>query len=146
MGAVLPRIRFWPTVLTQAASSFVNRVSPANVGGMALNARYLQKCGVETSAGVAAVGVNSVMGLAVHLAMMVVFFAWAGHGLSNAFKLPSGSKLLLALAVVVAIAGLVLATRPGRRPASGKLIPGLRSAAASLLRLPRPPGTLILLA
>ena len=51
MGAVLPRIRFWPTVLAQAASSFVNRVSPANVGGMALNARFLQKSGVETSAG-----------------------------------------------------------------------------------------------
>jgi len=145
MGAVPQRLPLWPTVLTQAASSFVNRVSPANVGGMALNARYLQRCGVETSAGVAAVGVNSVMGLAVHLAMMVVFFAWAGHGLSNAFKLPSGSKLLLVLAVVVAIAGLVLATRPGRRLASGKLIPGLRSAAASLLLVARRPGKMIML-
>ena len=47
IGAVPQRIRFWPTVLTQGASSFVNRVSPANVGGMALNARYLQKSGVE---------------------------------------------------------------------------------------------------
>jgi hypothetical protein len=28
MGAVVPPIRFWPTVLAQAASSFVNRVSP----------------------------------------------------------------------------------------------------------------------
>ena len=80
-----------------------------------MNARYLQKCGVETSAGVGAVGVNSVMGLVVHLAMMVAFFAWAGRGVSNAFKLPSGSKLLLALAILVAVVGLVLATRPGRR-------------------------------
>jgi len=47
MGAVPERLPLWPTVLTQAASSFVNRVSPANVGGMALNARYLQKCGIE---------------------------------------------------------------------------------------------------
>ena len=43
LGGVPGRVPFWPTVLTQAASSFVNRVSPANVGGMALNARYLQK-------------------------------------------------------------------------------------------------------
>src|SRR4029077_17027828 len=59
MGAIPQRIRLWPTVLAQGASSFINRVSPANVGGMALNARYLQKSGVEPTAGVAAVGVNS---------------------------------------------------------------------------------------
>jgi hypothetical protein len=51
-----------PQVSARAASSFVNRVSPANVGGMALNARYLQKCGIDTSAGVAAVGVNRLIG------------------------------------------------------------------------------------
>ena len=99
----------------QAASSFVNRVSPANVGGMALNARYLQRSGVETSAGVAAVGVNSLAGAVVHLVLLVVFFAWSGHGLARAFKLPSSSKLLLILAIVAAVVGIVLATRPGRR-------------------------------
>jgi undecaprenyl-diphosphatase len=145
MGAVLPRIRFWPTVLAQAASSFVNRVSPANVGGMALNARYLQKSGVEPSAGVAAVGVNSVAGAIVHLVLMVVFFTWAGRGLAKAFKLPSSSKLLLILAIVVAIVGIVLATRPGRRFAAGTLIPGLRSAAASLRRVAQNPAKMIML-
>ena len=145
IGAVLPPIRFWPTVLAQAASSFVNRVSPANVGGMALNARYLQKSGVDTSAGVAAVGVNSLAGALVHLVLMVVFFTWAGRGLGKAFKLPSGSKLLLILAIVAAIVGIVLATRPGRRFAVGKLIPGLRSAAASLRRVAQNPGKMIML-
>ena len=29
------------------ASSFVNRVTPANVGGMALNVRFMQKAGVD---------------------------------------------------------------------------------------------------
>ncbi len=145
MGAVPERIRFWPTVLAQAASSFVNRVSPANVGGMALNARYLQKSGVETSAGVAAVGVNSVAGAIVHLVLLVVSFTWAGRGLGKAFKLPSASKLLLILAVVAAIAGIVLATRPGRRFAAGKLIPGLKSAAASLRRAAQNPGKMFML-
>ena len=145
MGAIPQRIRLWPTVLAQAASSFVNRVSPANVGGMALNARYLQKSGVETSAGVAAVGVNSLAGAVVHLILIVVFFAWSGSGLGKAFKLPSSSKLLLILAVIVAIIGIVLATRPGRRFASGKLIPGLRSAAASLKRVARNPGKMTML-
>jgi undecaprenyl-diphosphatase len=145
MGAVLPRIRFWPTVLAQAASSFINRVSPANVGGMALNARYLQKSGVDTSSGVAAVGVNSLVGAIVHAVLIVVFFTWAGRGLSKAFKLPSTSKLLLILAVVMAVIGIVLATRPGRRFAAGKLIPGLKSAAASLRRVGQKPGKMIML-
>jgi uncharacterized membrane protein YbhN (UPF0104 family) len=145
VGAVLPRIRFWPTVLAQAASSFVNRVSPANVGGMALNARYLQKSGVETSAGVAAVGVNSLAGAIVHLVLLVVFFTWSGHGLASAFKLPSSSKLLLILAIIVAIVGIVLATRPGRRLAAGKLIPGLKSAVVSLRRVARNPVKMLML-
>lgn len=73
MGAVPQRLPLWPTVLAQGASSFVNRASPGNVGGMALNARYLQKCDVEPTAGVAAVGVNTVVGTAVHVGMLVAF-------------------------------------------------------------------------
>ncbi len=145
MGAVQQHIRFWPTVLAQAASSFVNRVSPANVGGMALNARFLQRSGVETSSGIAAVGVNSLAGAVVHLIMIVAFFTWAGHGLNQAFKLPSGSKLLLILAIVAAIVGIGLATRPGRRLAAGKLIPALRSAGASLKHVAANPGKMIML-
>ena len=145
IGAVPQRIRFWPTVLAQGASSFVNRVSPANVGGMALNARYLQKSGVETSAGAAAVGVNSVAGAVVHLVLLVVFFAWSGHGLAHAFKLPSSSKLLLILAIVLAIVGIVLATRPGRRLAAGKLVPGLKPAAVSLRRVAQNPVKMLML-
>jgi glycosyltransferase 2 family protein len=59
LGSTTVRLPFWPTVLTYGASSFINRVSPANVGGMTLNVRYLQKTGVEPSAGIAAVGVNA---------------------------------------------------------------------------------------
>jgi undecaprenyl-diphosphatase len=145
LGAVRPRVRFWPTVLAQGASSFVNRVSPANVGGMALNVRFLQKSGVDASAGVAAVGVNSLAGAVVHLVLIVIFFTWSGSGLGTAFKLPSSSKLLAILAVIVAVIGIVLATRPGRRFASGKLMPGLRSAAASLKRVAQRPGKMAML-
>ena len=145
MGAVQQRIRFWPTVLAQAASSFVNRVSPANVGGMALNARFLQRSGVETSSGIAAVGVNSLAGAVVHLMLIVAFFSWAGHGLTQAFKLPSGSKLLLILAIVAAVVGIALATRPGRRLARGKVLPALRSAGASLRHVAANPGKMIML-
>jgi glycosyltransferase 2 family protein len=146
IGAVPGPVRFWPTTLTQAASSFVNRVSPANVGGMALNARFLQKSGVSPGAGVAAVGVNALMGAIAHLILLVIFFTLAGHQLTHAFKLPPASKLLLILAVVAALAGIVLATRRGRRFAKTRLLPGLQSAAASLRMVAASPVKLTLLA
>jgi glycosyltransferase 2 family protein len=134
IGGVPGHVPFGPTVLAQGASSFINRVSPANVGGMALNARFLQKAGSDTPTSVAAVGVNSLAGAVTHLVLMVVFFVLAGHDLTKAFKLPSGSKILLILAVILAVVGIVLATRPGRRWAKKQLLPGLRSAAGSLKR------------
>lgn len=140
LGGVSVRVPFWPTVLTQGASSFVNRVSPSNVGGMALNVRFLQKAGVEPSAGVAAVGVNSLAGALVHAVLLVIFFAWAGRGgAGKAFKLPSSSTLLAVLAVAAAVIGIVIATRQGRRFAARKLLPPLRSSLASLRKVARSP-------
>jgi uncharacterized protein (TIRG00374 family) len=145
MGGVPGRVPFWPTVLTQAASSFVNRVSPANVGGMALNARYLQKSGVDPAAGVAAVGLSALAGAVVHGILLVIFFLWASRSLAHAFKLPPASKLLLILAVVAALVGIVLATRRGRHFAATRLLKGLRSANAGLRRVAASPGKLTLL-
>ena len=145
IGAVPGPVPFWPTTLTQAASSFVNRVSPANVGGMALNARFLQKNGVPPGAGVAAVGVNALMGAVAHLILLVIFFALASHRMAQAFKLPPASKLLLILAIAAALVGIVLATRRGRRFAKTRLLPGLQSAAASLRTVAASPVKLTLL-
>jgi glycosyltransferase 2 family protein len=145
IGGVPGRVPFWPTVVVQFASSFINRVSPANVGGMALNARFLQKAGADAPASVAAVGVNSLAGAIMHLVLIVVFFALAGNDLTKAFKLPSGSKILLILAVIIAVVGIVLATRPGRRWTKKQLVPGLRSAVTSLGRAASSPVKLGLL-
>ncbi len=145
LGSVSVRLPFGPTVLTQGASSFVNRVSPSNVGGMALNVRFLQKSGVEPSAGVAAVGVNALAGFLVHAALLVIFFTWAGRSTAHAFKLPSSSKLLVILAVVAAVIGIVMASRQGRRFAARKLLPSVRSSLASLRRVARSPARLALL-
>ena len=145
LGGVPGRVPFWPTVLTQAASSFINRVSPANVGGMALNARFLQKSGVEPAAGVAAVGLSALAGAVVHGILLLVFFVWASRGLAHAFKLPSSSKLLLILAVLAALVGILLATRRGRRFAATQVLKALRSASASLRRVAASPVKLALL-
>jgi undecaprenyl-diphosphatase len=142
LGAVPQRLLLLPTLLTQLASSFVNRVSPANVGGMALNARYLQKCGVDPGGAVAAVGLNSLAGGIVHAVLLVVFFAWSGTALTGAFHLPSGSKLLLGLAVLAAALGALLATRWGRRTVVSPVVGALRAAARDLRRVAADPAKL----
>jgi undecaprenyl-diphosphatase len=145
LGGVPGRVPFWPTVLTQAASSFINRISPANVGGMALNVRYLQKSGIGATASVAAVGLSALAGAIVHVVLLVIFFVWASHNLTHAFKVPPASKLLLILAIVAALVGIVLATRRGRHFATTRLRKVLRSALGSLRQIAASPVRLTLL-
>jgi uncharacterized membrane protein YbhN (UPF0104 family) len=126
------------------ASSFVNRVTPANVGGMALNVRYLQKAGVPPAEAVTGIGLNVVAGAIVHIVLLFVFFAWAGQG-GAGFSLPSSSKLLVVIAVVLAVLGMVIATRQGRRVLRTHVLGGLKRSFASIGSLARSPLRLLAL-
>jgi undecaprenyl-diphosphatase len=145
MGTVSRRLPFGPTLLIQSASSFVNRVSPANVGGMALNVRYLQKSGVDSPTAVSAVGLNSFVGGIMHIVLIAIFFAWSGTALTKAFKLPSGSKLLLILALLAAALGVVLTTGWGRRHLWSRLVRAIRRSLANLREVATSPAKLTLL-
>ena len=79
-GGVPQPLPFWPNVQAQMASSFVNRVTPANVGGMALNVRFMQKAGIPPAQAVTGVGLNSAAGGVMHIVLLFVFVAWAGQG------------------------------------------------------------------
>jgi len=144
VGGVAERVPFLPTVNAQLASSFVNRVTPANVGGMALNVRYLQKAGVPPAEAVTGIGLNVVAGAIVHIVLLFVFFAWAGQG-GAGFSLPSSSKLLVVIAVVLAVLGMVIATRQGRRVLRTHVLGGLKRSFASIGSLARSPRRLLAL-
>jgi undecaprenyl-diphosphatase len=144
-GAVPQPLKLGPAVLAQVASSFVNRVTPASVGGMVLNTRFLQKSGVDPATAVAGVGLNSVAGGVVHAALLVVFFVWSGSALGRAFTLPGGSKVLLIVAVVLALLGLVLATRWGRKKVLAPAVSGVRSSATNLRQVAKSPVKMALL-
>jgi undecaprenyl-diphosphatase len=139
IGSVPFALPFGRTLLTAIASSFVNRVSPANVGGMALNVRYLQKYGMEAGPAVAATGLDSLAGGVVHAVLIVVFFAWAGMNTTQAFRLPTSSTLLVVLAVAAAALGVLLATRWGRHRLLARLVRELRASATNLARIARNP-------
>ena len=80
MGAAAVPLPFGRTVEAQLASSFVNRLTPANVGGLALNVRFMQRRGIEPAAAISATGINLAAGALVHAGLLVVSLAWAGQG------------------------------------------------------------------
>lgn len=145
LGTVRLHLRFGPVFLAQLASSFINRVTPANVGGMALNGRLLQKSGADAGTAVAAVGLNSVAGAVVHVALIPIFFLWAGSSLAQSFSLPSGSKILVVIAALAALAGAVVLTRWGRRTLLVPLRRGIHSSIVNLRDVAKSPGKLALL-
>jgi glycosyltransferase 2 family protein len=53
LGAVDPPLALGRTTLVQVASSFANRLTPASLGGIGLNVRYLQRAGMDRPAAVA---------------------------------------------------------------------------------------------
>src|SRR5262249_47156023 len=138
-------VAFFPTFVTQVASSFVNRVTPASIGGMVLNGRFLEKSGVDAPTAVAGVGLNSAAGGVVHVVLIIVFFTWSKSEVGKAFKLPSSSKALLVVPIVLAIVGAVMVTRWGRRKLVAPLMRSIRSAMHNLRKLSRGPFKLALL-
>jgi undecaprenyl-diphosphatase len=142
MGGVTEDLPFVPTCEVALASSFVNRVTPANVGGMALNVRYMQKAGIPPAEAVTGVGLNVVAGGLVHVGLLAVFLAWAGRGGAGGFSIPASSTLLVGIVVVLGVVGIVLATRWGRRIARSHVLPPVRQSLTSVVSLARSPGRL----
>ena len=143
-GGVPGPLPFVANVGSAAASSFVNRVTPANVGGMALNVRFMQKAGIEPAQAVTGMGLNVLAGGIVHAVLLFVFVAWAGQS-STGFKIPASSKLLVIIAVVLAIVGIVVATRRGRRLIRTHVLRFLKQSWSSLVVLSRSPLKLVML-
>jgi undecaprenyl-diphosphatase len=141
-GGVRTSVPLGRTIESQVASSFVNRVTPANVGGMALNVRFLQKAGVSPAEAVTGVGLNSLAGGVVHMILLVVFFTWAGRDGGTAFAIPSSSKLLVAIAVILAVAGLMLASTRGRRLVRTHVIVHVKESVTSVVSVARSPAKL----
>ncbi|MET0457916.1 MAG: lysylphosphatidylglycerol synthase domain-containing protein, partial [Ilumatobacteraceae bacterium] len=142
MGGVTEDLPFVPTCEVALASSFVNRVTPANVGGMALNVRYMQKAGVPPAEAVTGVGLNVVAGGIVHIGLLAAFLAWAGRGGAGGFSIPASSTLMVGIVVVLGIVGIVLATRWGRRIARAHVVPPVRQSVTSIVSLARSPSRL----
>jgi uncharacterized membrane protein YbhN (UPF0104 family) len=112
-GWVLERLRLGRTFITQVACSFVSLVTPAAVGGAALNVRYLRRAGVAPADAVASVGVSQVIALGLHLTLLAIFATLTGTLHNTDIRPPDWTYI--ALAVLVGAVLVVLAVPAGRR-------------------------------
>jgi uncharacterized membrane protein YbhN (UPF0104 family)/tRNA A-37 threonylcarbamoyl transferase component Bud32 len=136
-GFVLERLNMIRTFLAQLAGSFVTLVTPAAVGGVALNLRYLHKAGVEPADAAASVGVSQVFAFALHMVLLVIFVALTGSAHTTALR-PQG-WVYVALGVLVAAVLVVLSIPAGRRLARSRLAPALGQVIPRLLDVAQKP-------
>ena len=146
LGAIPIRLRFWPALSAQVASSFANRVTPAKVGGIATNIRYIQRQGVPAAVSVTAVGLNAIVGVVVHISLTVGFLLLAsGNQDAQGISLPSAATVLLVITGVLAVIGASLALRQTRQLVKTHLLPQLRSGWLSIQEISHSVVRLVLL-
>src|SRR6266699_2803526 len=113
-GFVLERLNALRTLLVQVAGSFVILVTPAAVGGVALNVRYLRKARLSATDAAASVGVTQVMSFAVFGVLVLISAVIAGSSkAAKAITPPHWGYV--ALAVLAGLTLIVLALPTGRR-------------------------------
>jgi glycosyltransferase 2 family protein len=140
-GFVVERLNPLRTLLVQIAASFVILVTPAAVGGVALNVRYLRKAKLSAADAAASVGVTQVMSFAIFGVLVLVSAAIAGT--SNAAKaLTPPHWAYIALGILVGLTLIVLALPAGRRllfsrvgPFASQVIPRLVDVAQRPVKL-----------
>jgi glycosyltransferase 2 family protein len=121
-GYVPGRLKFRPLVLAQLAGSFVTLVTPAAVGGAALNIRYLQRRKIPAAVAAASVGLSQVVAFVLHLLLLVVFAAITG---SQAHSLQPPTWVYFVIAALIIIVLTVVAIPAGRRLLRARLAPVL---------------------
>jgi undecaprenyl-diphosphatase len=145
MGGIPGRLRLVDTFLVQVASSFFNRITPAKVGGMAANIRFLQKAGIDSAVAVAGVGLSNIAGVVVHVLLLIMFMTRAGTSAPESIPLPSGQTVLIGLVIVLTVAGLIMLLPWGRRIFLKDLLPVVRKATAGVAVVGQNPRKIALL-
>ncbi len=140
-GSVPDRLPLAPNVGVQMATSFVGIAAPG--GALALTARFLQKRGVDTASAVAAVGVDTIAGLVVHVTLTGLFFALAGSSGLKTFQLPALTTIGLIAGGVGAAAAVGVAVPWSRSLLTTRVLPATKRSLVSVSEVARQPTKLI---
>jgi glycosyltransferase 2 family protein len=144
MGLAPTHVPAFDAFEVSLSGSFVNRITPAGVGGIGLNVRYLQKRGADTAEAASRIGVNSFLGLVIHLTLTVLFLLWAGKESSFDWRLPK-MPLLVGLLVILVAAGVLFVVPWGRHHLLGPARSALRHAWTGVTSIAKEPTHLLVM-
>jgi uncharacterized membrane protein YbhN (UPF0104 family)/tRNA A-37 threonylcarbamoyl transferase component Bud32 len=137
-------VRYGNAIEVSLAGSFVNRITPAGIGGIGLNLRFMQKAGANTTEAASRWGVNALAGGVVHVSLTALFVLWAGKNGAFDFRLPK-MPLLVALGVILVVAGVVFLLPYGRRKLLGPVTSVVQHAWEGVVGIAREPTRLALM-
>jgi putative heme transporter len=122
-GALSVRVPFATMCTVQLAGSLVNQVLPAGTGSMAVNMRFLRRQGLTRSSAAAALGLNQIVGVVVHVLLLAAVLVV--EPASVTLPHPSAETIAIATLAAVLVALVVAAARRGPR-APGPVGPAVR--------------------
>jgi uncharacterized membrane protein YbhN (UPF0104 family) len=127
----------------QLSSKFANLVTPAGIGSTALNVRFMQRQGVDAASAVTADLATGVVSGVAELLLVFLCARSLGSRLDTG-NLPGGiGRIVLIAVLVVGIAAAVISRVPRLRRA---VVPHLRRAWSTIVRLARSPRDTLLIA
>lgn len=108
-------------VTAQVAASFANAISPASLGGLALNVRFLQKRGLSVPAAATAVATTRVAGVLSVVLLLPILLSFARGPTQNLLAAVKSLTVLLAIVGALLLLAVVLAVpklraQPHRSP------------------------------
>jgi len=138
-------VSFRKLSIAQVATTFAATTTPAGVGGLALNTRFLQKAGMSSMRATAAVALQQSVQVIVHLTLLVFFSAVAGASTDLSHFVPSATMLYLIVGVALGMVGTFLFVPKLRRWLATAVRPKLVELPRDLVQLVREPQRLVLI-
>ncbi|MER7171680.1 lysylphosphatidylglycerol synthase transmembrane domain-containing protein [Streptomyces mesophilus] len=139
-GFVPMRLNYVRLLLAQLAASFVTLVTPAAVGGLAVNTRFLQKAGVASGLAVTCMAASQIAMFGAFLLLVMLFGSLSGS--STGSQLPPSSVIVTVL-LAVALIAVVVATVPRLRKFTlDRVKPYFSDVGPRMLELARDPARL----
>ncbi len=130
-------LRWFRTLMTQLAATFVSLMAPAAVGQIGTNSRYLQQAGASPAVAIASVGATQVFVFASYVILVIAFGILTGKQ-AGPDLIPDTTVLLVVAGTVATAAGL-LAIPAARRVVVSRVRPVLSTTWPRLLETARQP-------
>ncbi|MFI5778316.1 YbhN family protein [Nocardia sp. NPDC051570] len=144
-GCTSESVNFPRLLLAQVANTFAATTTPAGVGGLALNVRFLQRNGLGAVRATAAVALQQAVQVITHVVLLVFFSVAAGVSANLAHIVPSATVLYLAAGALLGVVGAAMFIPTVRRWLRTEVRPQLAEVVHELRDLSRSPSRLAMI-